>query len=113
MNYQTCQEEIDHTRAYETLKTAQNGEVEAQIPAKTTTRILRNTGPNIAAEHYCFAFGRLQVQFSTRRPAILTQIFRVFPLSLQANAGIVRPRPLPYIYFPIHYSSIIPSFDAM
>jgi hypothetical protein len=31
----------------------------------------------------------VRVQVSIRRPAILTEFFRSFPLSLQASAGIV------------------------
>jgi hypothetical protein len=40
-------------------------------------------------QHFCFIFGRSQVQISGRRPAILTKAFRSFLSYLQANAGIV------------------------
>jgi hypothetical protein len=46
-------------------------------------------------------------QISARRPATLTEFFRGCPQSLQANSGIapsIRPRPLPSISYPIHYS---------
>jgi hypothetical protein len=42
--------------------------------------------------------------------------FPWFSQFLQANAGIapkIRPRPLPYVYFPNHHSYIILSFDAV
>jgi hypothetical protein len=45
-----------------------------------------------------------------RRPAILIEVLRGFPLSLRANAGIVpkiRSRPLPTKSFPTHNYSII------
>jgi hypothetical protein len=47
------------------------------------------------------------VQIPTQRPAIPTGIFRAFLQSLQANPWIVpciRPRPLPSLFFLIHYS---------
>jgi hypothetical protein len=37
----------------------------------------------------CFVFGTSQVQISSRRPKIVTEIFSDFSQSLQANAAIV------------------------
>jgi hypothetical protein len=36
----------------------------------------------------CLVFGRAWDQISARRPAILTEVFRGFPQSLQANSEI-------------------------
>jgi hypothetical protein len=55
------------------------------------------------------------VQISARRQAVLTYVFCGFPQSFKANDGTVpsiRPRPFPFISFPIHYSLIV-SFDAI
>jgi hypothetical protein len=46
----------------------------------------------------------------------MTEVSHDFPQSLQANAGIVpqiRPLPLPFMSFPIHYPLTILSFDAV
>jgi hypothetical protein len=46
---------------------------------------------------------------------VFTEVVRGFPQPLQATAGIValiRPRPLPFISFPIRYSLILSS-DAI
>jgi hypothetical protein len=47
----------------------------------------RTSRPN--GQYTCFVFGRSRVQISSRRPAILTEVFRGFPQSLDANSGIV------------------------
>jgi len=36
-----------------------------------------------------FLFGEPRIQISARKPTILTEVFRDFPQSLQANARIV------------------------
>jgi hypothetical protein len=51
---------------------------------------------------------------SVRRLSVLTEIFRGLPQSLQANSRMIHQnRPLHSTFFPIHYSLIILSFDAM
>jgi hypothetical protein len=53
---------------------------------------------------------------STRRPAILTEVFRRFPQTPQVNSGIVpqlRPRQLYSKSFSIHYSLITLSFYSV
>jgi hypothetical protein len=70
---------------------------------------------NVVAEWQSFVFRRSRVQISAQGLAILTEVFRGFPQSLQENSRIVpyiRPWPLPSTTFPIHYSPIILSFDA-
>jgi hypothetical protein len=64
--------------------------------------------------HSCFLFNRSSVQISAQRPAILTEVFHGFSQSLQANSGIVPwSRLLPSTYFPVHYSLIYLSLDAI
>jgi hypothetical protein len=41
------------------------------------------------SRHSCFVFMRHRVQISARRPAILIEVRRGFPHSLQASAWIV------------------------
>jgi hypothetical protein len=55
---------------------------------------------NIAAECLasCLVFRRHWVQISARRPAVLTEVFRVFSQSFHANSWIV-PSVRPDIYF--------------
>jgi hypothetical protein len=55
-----------------------------KIPLRITDRTSLSSGL-----HCCFVFGRSHVKISARRPPILTEVFRVFPQSLQANAGTV------------------------
>jgi hypothetical protein len=72
---------------------------------------------NVAVDwHFCFVFWGFRVEISAQRPSILTQVFRSFPQSVKGNTGImpqIRPWPLPSTFFPIHYSLIIPSYDAV
>jgi hypothetical protein len=56
-----------------------------------------------SGEHSCFVFGRSWVQISVRKPAVVTEVFRGFPQSLQVNVEIVpwnRSRLLPSTCFP-------------
>lgn len=60
------------------------------------------------------AFGICPVGMSVESSAILTEAFRGFPQSLQANATTtsIRPRPPPSLSFPLHRSCIILPFDT-
>jgi hypothetical protein len=80
------------------------------------TSPIRSKVPYVAAKWFALLLGRFRVQISARRSAILAEAFRDFPQSLQVNAGIVpsiKPRPLPSISFPMQYSRIILSLDAI
>jgi hypothetical protein len=53
---------------------------------------------------------------SAQIPTILTDVFRGFPQSIQENSGMVlliKPRPLPPTFFPIHYSLLTLYFDTV
>jgi hypothetical protein len=56
-------------------------------------------------------------KFLPGEPAILTCfVFRRFPQTVHTNSGTLikmRPLPLPFTSFPIHYTPIILSIDAM
>jgi hypothetical protein len=57
----------------------------------------------------------VNIYVSASTPVILTEVFRSFPQSLQANAGIVfyiRPQPLPSTSYLINHS-FIPSLGAI
>jgi hypothetical protein len=87
--------------------------VRQYLPDYTTVVAVRTW--NLTGQQSCFVFRRSRVQISTRRPAIQTMVCRCFSQSLQANVERIpwsRPRPLPSISFRIHYSVIIPTFDA-
>lgn len=63
----------------------------------------------------CFVFGRSKFQVPTRTSSFLTEGFRGFSQSFTQNYGIVsqiRPRPLAFTYFTIHYSLVILTFNA-
>jgi hypothetical protein len=68
--------------------------------------------------HTCFVF-RMS-QFKILSPELDCHdrhfVFRGFPQSVHENSRKVpqnRPRPFPSAFFPIHFSSIILTFDAM
>jgi hypothetical protein len=55
-----------------------------------------------------YIFGRSWVRFSAGTRAILSQDFRVFPQSLQTNAGVAisfKSRPPLFTFLPIHPTS--------
>jgi hypothetical protein len=52
----------------------------------------------------------------TKKKAILTEVFHGFRQALHLNTVVVllfRPRSSPSIYFPVHCSLIIASFDTI
>lgn len=74
--------------------------------------------PNAAAlkAAVCFVLSRCWLQISTHSFDILSEDFCDFLLSLQMNTEIlpiIRPSPLPFMYFQIHYSFIILPFYAV
>jgi hypothetical protein len=58
-----------------------------QVPHKFSKSCYRTSWSS--RYHSCFVFGKPRVQISAQRSAILTEVFRGFPQSFQANAGIV------------------------
>jgi hypothetical protein len=65
--------------------------------------------------HNYFVFERSRVQISTRRPACLTEIFRGFSKSIQANIGMMYEKgydrflPHPFQFIIHGHSSVIPN----
>jgi hypothetical protein len=73
-----------------------------------------NIKPNVSAN--CFVFGKSRLQILAQLQAIVTQVLRSFPQSLQENVIIIpqiRSQRLPSIVLPIHCSPIMPSRNAI
>jgi hypothetical protein len=58
------------------------------------------------------ALGKCSVRISARTPVILTDLVEFHSPSRQIST-LIRPRPLPPKWFPIHHSLIILQFDAV